>query len=47
MVVMGDVFEHVTQEEAFNWLTKVRSKVIEIGYHVVPFEYVTGLGRCI
>jgi hypothetical protein len=39
LVVMGDVFEHVTQEEAFNWLTKVRDKVGDI-IIVVPFEYV-------
>ena len=38
LVVMGDVFEHVTQEEAFNWLTKVRSKVIDLVI-IVPFEY--------
>lgn len=39
LVVMGDVFEHVTQEEAFNWLSKVRNKVGDIMI-VVPFEYV-------
>ncbi len=39
IVVMGDVFEHVTQEQAFEWLTKVRDKVDEI-IIVVPFEYV-------
>ena len=38
LVVMGDVFEHVTQEQAFNWLTKVRDKVSEL-IIVVPFEY--------
>ena len=38
LVVMGDVFEHVTQEEAFNWLTKVRDKVLDLVI-IVPFEY--------
>ena len=38
LVVMGDVFEHVTQEDAFNWLTKVREKVLDL-IIVVPFEY--------
>jgi len=38
VVVMGDVFEHVTQEQATKWLNKVRDKVGEI-IIVVPFEY--------
>ena len=39
VVIMGDVFEHVTREEATEWLNKIRNKVGEIVI-VVPFEYV-------
>lgn len=39
VVIMGDVFEHVTREQATEWLTKIRNKVGEIVI-VVPFEYV-------
>jgi hypothetical protein len=38
IVVMGDVFEHVTQEQAYEWLNKVKDKVREL-IIVVPFNY--------
>lgn len=38
VIIMGDVFEHVTQEQATEWLNKVKDKCREIVI-VVPFEY--------
>lgn len=38
VIVMGDVFEHVTQEQATEWLNKVKDKCEEL-IIVVPFEY--------
>ena len=38
IVIMGDVFEHVTRNEAKNWLKKNSKKLKEI-IVVVPFEY--------
>jgi GR25 family glycosyltransferase involved in LPS biosynthesis len=38
VIIMGDVFEHVTQEQATEWLNKVKNKCGEL-IIVVPFEY--------
>ncbi len=38
IIIMGDVFEHVTQEDAKEWLNKIKNKCKEIVV-VVPFEY--------
>lgn len=38
VVIMGDVFEHVTQEDASRWLNRISNKVGELVI-VVPFEY--------
>ena len=38
VIVMGDVFEHVTQEQATEWLNKVKDKCGEL-IIIVPFEY--------
>ena len=38
IIVMGDVFEHVEKEKAYEWLNKVKDKVREL-IIVVPFNY--------
>jgi hypothetical protein len=38
VIIMGDVFEHVTREQATEWLNKVKDKCGEL-IIVVPFEY--------
>lgn len=38
VIIMGDVFEHVTKEEAHGWINKVKDKCSEI-IIVVPFGY--------
>ena len=38
MIILGDVFEHVTHDQAKEWLKKIKKKCKEI-IVVVPFEY--------